>query len=81
MHVANMSYRIFSYSNNVPLFLIINLFGSFQEINKKIQNNRYDMWRDTDGNHVTSLLHCHWLKFWWRNTDYTRLWFFAYIFC
>ena len=43
MHVANMSYRIFSYSNNVPLFLIINLFGSFQEINKKIQNNRYDM--------------------------------------
>ena len=20
--------------------------------------------RDTDGNHVTSILHCHWLKFW-----------------
>ena len=26
--------------------------------------------RDTDGNHVTSILHCHWLMFWWRNTDY-----------
>jgi len=27
--------------------------------------------RDTDGNHVTIILHFHWLKFWWRNTDYT----------
>ena len=27
--------------------------------------------RDTDGNLVTSILHCHWLKFCWRNTDYT----------
>ena len=26
--------------------------------------------RHIDGNSVTSILHCHWLKFWWRNTDY-----------
>ena len=26
---------------------------------------------DTDGNHVASILHCHWLKLRWRNTDYT----------
>ena len=26
---------------------------------------------DTDGNHVTRVLNGHWLKFWWRNTDYT----------
>jgi len=27
---------------------------------------------DTDGNPVTSILHCHWLMFWWSNTDYTE---------
>jgi len=21
--------------------------------------------------HVTTILQCHWLKIWWRNTDYT----------
>jgi len=26
--------------------------------------------RDTDRNHMTSILQCHWLKFWWRNTEY-----------
>ena len=36
----------------------------------------YHYWSDYAGldfrlYHVTSILHCHWLKFWWRNTDYT----------
>ena len=26
--------------------------------------------RNKDGNRVTSILHCHWLKFMWRNTDF-----------
>ena len=25
--------------------------------------------------HVTSILHCHRPKFWWRNTDYTDFWY------
>ena len=27
--------------------------------------------RGTNRNHVTSILHFHWLKYWWHNMDYT----------
>ena len=34
-------------------------------------NSAVSLSRGTDGNHVTSILHCHWLMSWWRTTDYT----------
>ena len=36
--------------------------------------------RNTDGNHVTIILRCHWLKLWWRNnTDYMKWYYQLYL--
>ena len=57
-------------------------FNSFSIVSEK--NMRFikgtvkekSLSRDTDGNHATSILHCHWLKFWWRNKDYMWYWYY-----
>ena len=48
--------------------LLISLFQVSETIYKIVSNLYWS--RNFRLYHVTTILHCHWLKIWWRNTDY-----------